>query len=427
MIHFNCPHCGNAIKVKDDIAGKKGKCRGCGETIQVPSDAAATEEETAGLSTRTKKTTAFIIGVCGGFIVPLIIGLLVWFIANRDTWEVDNTSRVLAKLEEADRLQQSDPLAARKTYDEVLNEAKLHKITGELFAKKLADAEDSRTAANQEVQKRTRSKEVERQRRAEEEAHQVAAEKRRLAEEEARRAEARKQQLAKEREEKSASARAKAPRQTNMPKSALKPVAPAIPTMSDEPFALKGDKLGMSLNMFKKRYYRTVRNDPGVLPFCSDEHPNDDNSSLLYRGELAKAGIVHGRINFPFEEYGDPGSFGKPTVAGIPADLYIYKFVDQRLYEIEIVFAQTDFFQVAEALIDKHGRPKRQTRKTYHNTFGAEFDGQILEWENTVSEMTLTERSASLDQSGLILAHKEFQASAMQKIKKYIKPHSDDL
>lgn len=36
MIHFNCPHCDKAIRVRDEAAGRKDKCLGCGETIQVP-------------------------------------------------------------------------------------------------------------------------------------------------------------------------------------------------------------------------------------------------------------------------------------------------------------------------------------------------------------------------------------------------------
>lgn len=36
MIRFKCLHCGKAISVKDEVAGKKGKCPGCGQTIEVP-------------------------------------------------------------------------------------------------------------------------------------------------------------------------------------------------------------------------------------------------------------------------------------------------------------------------------------------------------------------------------------------------------
>ncbi len=124
-------------------------------------------------------------GVCGGVCV-LVLGFIVWSIASRDTWEVNNASRVLARLEEADRLQQSDPLAAYKIYDEVLKEAKQHKVTDEQFAQKLANAEKSQAAAHQKVQKNIRAEEGEKQRLAEEEAKRVAEVRRRIAQDEER-------------------------------------------------------------------------------------------------------------------------------------------------------------------------------------------------------------------------------------------------
>ena len=36
MIQFDCPHCGQALKVKDDAAGRRGKCKFCTESINVP-------------------------------------------------------------------------------------------------------------------------------------------------------------------------------------------------------------------------------------------------------------------------------------------------------------------------------------------------------------------------------------------------------
>jgi len=39
MIRFDCPSCGKTIKVKDEGAGRKGKCPGCGEAIQIPKPA----------------------------------------------------------------------------------------------------------------------------------------------------------------------------------------------------------------------------------------------------------------------------------------------------------------------------------------------------------------------------------------------------
>ncbi|QDU80710.1 hypothetical protein Pla110_24420 [Polystyrenella longa] len=36
MIKFSCPECGHGMKVPDEAAGKRGKCKKCGETVQVP-------------------------------------------------------------------------------------------------------------------------------------------------------------------------------------------------------------------------------------------------------------------------------------------------------------------------------------------------------------------------------------------------------
>ena len=36
MIQFACPSCGHLLKVKDEVAGKKGKCFKCQQAIQVP-------------------------------------------------------------------------------------------------------------------------------------------------------------------------------------------------------------------------------------------------------------------------------------------------------------------------------------------------------------------------------------------------------
>jgi serine/threonine protein kinase len=39
MIAFRCNHCGKDIKVKDELAGRKGKCPGCGTVISIPAAA----------------------------------------------------------------------------------------------------------------------------------------------------------------------------------------------------------------------------------------------------------------------------------------------------------------------------------------------------------------------------------------------------
>lgn len=45
MINFNCPHCGNPIKVPDEAAGRKGTCNACGKLMQVPNSSVAPPEK----------------------------------------------------------------------------------------------------------------------------------------------------------------------------------------------------------------------------------------------------------------------------------------------------------------------------------------------------------------------------------------------
>ena len=36
VIEFSCPHCGRELKLKDEAAGKRGRCPGCRNVITVP-------------------------------------------------------------------------------------------------------------------------------------------------------------------------------------------------------------------------------------------------------------------------------------------------------------------------------------------------------------------------------------------------------
>jgi len=233
MIRFACPQCHKGFQVEDKLGGRKTKCPNCNGTISIPVAAAShsspapttkatpqtsapslgdptrgaptviagggagrhgpqassvqppsrieAEQEPSRLSTPTK-----VVAGVGGAACLVAIGILVSFVASRDTWELHNASRVSGMLEEADRLQESDPLKAYKIYDDVLKEAKQHTITDEQLAQKLANAEKSRTATHQKLQEKLRAADAEKQRQAEEDRRAAAAEEQRLAEEEER-------------------------------------------------------------------------------------------------------------------------------------------------------------------------------------------------------------------------------------------------
>src|SRR5437879_5280096 len=51
MIHLQCPACTKALKLKDELAGKKVKCPACGKPVAVP-------QSTATLASRVKPSSA---------------------------------------------------------------------------------------------------------------------------------------------------------------------------------------------------------------------------------------------------------------------------------------------------------------------------------------------------------------------------------
>ncbi len=165
---------------------------------------------------------------------------------------------------------------------------------------------------------------------------------------------------------------------------------------------------------------------------CSDANPNFDNPYLLYRGELSQAGIVHARTTFPYEDDSrfDHGEYlvpNVPTVAGIPTELYVYRFVDGKLYNITIFFHHKNFDKIADAVRAKYGQLRTKETRSYENSFGAKFEGEVFLWNNAVSELALFERAGSTDKSLLILTHKELEKAADDNIKRKIKPRTDDL
>ena len=227
MINFACPQCHKSFQAEDKFAGRKTKCPNCRAAFSIPfTDAAqlspqptpkampktppkspgsppkpipgastvdpghgavgsgeqsgsahppsyiaAAEDEGLALGTVTK----VVMGVCGAVCI-IVVGSVVWLVATRDSWELDNAHRVSAKLAEADQLRQSNPTEAYKIYDESLKEAKQHKIASETFSQTLASAEATRAAIYQRIQDKIREEEGEKRRRADEESRRVAAE-----------------------------------------------------------------------------------------------------------------------------------------------------------------------------------------------------------------------------------------------------------
>jgi hypothetical protein len=185
-------------------------------------------------------------------------------------------------------------------------------------------------------------------------------------------------------------------------------------------FEIKGDRLGLPLEFFKNKYYRVVSGE--VAPFCSDRRPQLENPFLAYKPYYSQAGIVCATIHFPFEEIASKDA--KITVAKVPVELFIYKFIDEKLYEMSFLLDHADFSTLQEAFTAKYGKPTASTTSVYTNGFGAKFSGDSLAWQNKVSSIALFERAGKVDQSFAIISHIELGKLADERIKALAK---DDL
>ncbi len=104
---------------------------------------------------RRAKRGAFVrkFAIIAGAVTALIIALLIVPELFRDKWEINNSQRVVARLQEAESLRKRDPRGALKIYDEVLSEAEPHKIVDETLSKALANAKGAIADINQEILK----------------------------------------------------------------------------------------------------------------------------------------------------------------------------------------------------------------------------------------------------------------------------------
>jgi hypothetical protein len=171
------------------------------------------------------------------------------------------------------------------------------------------------------------------------------------------------------------------------------------PEIDATPFELKGDRLGMALLDFKKKYLRNVGGL--TLPYTSESLAGQSNPTLWCEPWHASAGIVHARTELPSEN-------NSPTVAGVKTELFLYHFVDSRLFRITALFDTEAFHVVRKALVDKQGQPTTEIK-----------DPMELSWENAVSTIRLvrgTMRPKKL--STLLLIHHELQALAESRVPK---------
>jgi hypothetical protein len=170
-----------------------------------------------------------------------------------------------------------------------------------------------------------------------------------------------------------------------------------LPTVEEQLYELKGDRLGMTLDEFKEKYARS--GEGGVkLPLCSDTAWGVNKVSLRAEPWHTQAGIVNARIDLPAEE-------NSPTVAGVKTELLLYHFVDGKLFRIEALLPTDQFHIVSEAAIKKYGPTSRESQKP-----------RQLIWENPIAAVTLTRGTVHPREPSLLdLVHKPLLELAVSR------------
>jgi hypothetical protein len=176
------------------------------------------------------------------------------------------------------------------------------------------------------------------------------------------------------------------------------------PDSSVLPFELKGDRLGMTLADFKAKHARTIG---GVkMPYTSESSAGHPNPTLWSEAWHAAAGIVHARVELPSEN-------DSPTVAGVKTELFLYQFVDERLYRMMALFDTEAFHVVRAAIADKQGPPTSEVK-----------DPMELAWDNGVSEIRLVRGMMRPKKASLLqYTHHELHSIADSRVPR----RGDDL
>ena len=151
----------------------------------------------------------------------------------------------------------------------------------------------------------------------------------------------------------------------------------SLPSVPDQAYEIKGDKLGMSLSEYLQKHpndcmAQTISPKPGQF-----SKPVDPNSFHL------------SCTNF---ERIDPKTYERSlSLASVGMDWQNLDFSEQRLYRIAYTFQHSVYAVVESALEVKYGKPTSVKSETLQNGFGANFTRSLVVWKNGVSTITLSE------------------------------------
>lgn len=221
--------------------------------------------------------------------------------------------------------------------------------------------------------------------------------------------------------------------------------APTVIPPQTAPYDYKGDTLGMPLSEYIKKYDRALppgesrqSRAPHILDY---ENPPTPPKSIFISAEEEKQmakererkdAPLRGWIeSTPDMRYEWGASRPRPTVAGVNVNDLSYWFFktapEPRLAKIRITFPSDSFYTIKIAMTGKWGTPAKIEIQTLQNRMGAKFDGEVVIWNNGISEIQLIQYNIDLKFSLLEYRHLELIKVGQDKAKENLKALSSDL
>jgi hypothetical protein len=172
-----------------------------------------------------------------------------------------------------------------------------------------------------------------------------------------------------------------------------------------QPFGLKGDVLGETLQEFRAKNDRVIALsvlgrdrlaiDPSLaktkhLPQCTGDATSKGASVPHDVEDLTadeeRAGVIKCIAALSVND--DLDFSDEPTVAGLAAYRTVYSFFHERLYKIESELPAESYQTLRDAFAAKYGKPL-VTMSQYQNSFGAKKNGEQLLWKTAVSQIRI--------------------------------------
>jgi hypothetical protein len=185
---------------------------------------------------------------------------------------------------------------------------------------------------------------------------------------------------------------------------------------ASQPFGLKGDVLGETLQEFRLRNARIISSQPNAplaskkyLPQCTNDKI-EENESLspdvdgsAETEDEQRAGVIKCIAALSMDD--DLDFDDGPTVAGIAAYRTIYYFFHERLYKVESELPRSEYRVLRREFIAKYGPPIIAKTVPYQNGFGAAFSGERLLWRNSFSNISIGELDGQSNNIRIVFWH----------------------